>query len=269
MSSTTDIKFQYELENLLADNTTKAISAQDVRTIVTSNYQPVLIFAGRIFSNLSGSWNPNIDVMRTQYYNQEYFGSNFISATTSPWIIDNAGSGIPNGTYENVQLTQENWNGNSASQMNELGGVSTNATFDVEVTNGTVQAGNITLKAPGAGWIGKSTASNGSYSGQTGRLNINGNTSAILRFNGPLIKYYDSGDGKAGYNMSIDNSSNSNHTVINTIISSIANEDNSTQSIAVTLANMSGSGFGTLANNKLAIDTNDNGAYVQIWRVAQ
>jgi hypothetical protein len=49
MSSTTDIKFQYELENLLADNTTKAISAQDVRTIVTSNYQPVLIFAGRIY----------------------------------------------------------------------------------------------------------------------------------------------------------------------------------------------------------------------------
>ncbi len=268
MSSTTDIKFQYELEDLLADNTTKAISAQDVRTIVTSNYQPVLIFAGRICSNLSGSWNPNIDVMRTQYYNQEYFGSNFINANTSPWVIDDAGNGITDGTYKNVPLVQENWNGNSAGQMNELGGNSTPATFDVEVVSGIVQPSNITLKAPGAGWIGKSTASNGSYNGQTGRLQIDGNTSAVLRFNGPLIKYYDSGDGKVGFNMST-STSNSDHTVINTIISSVANEDNSTQSIAVTLANISGSGFGALANNKLAIDTNDNGAYIQIWLVAQ
>ena len=40
------LKTQKHLEGLLADNTSKAISALDVRTIVTSNYQPQMIYAG-------------------------------------------------------------------------------------------------------------------------------------------------------------------------------------------------------------------------------
>jgi len=258
MSSTTDIKFQYELEDLLADNTTKAISAQDVRTIVTSNYQPVLIFAGRIYADdITGL---SSDILRVQYYNQEYFGSNFGSSTTSPWVIDNAGSGITNGTYENVQLIQNPWN---STNMNNIGGDSTPATFDVEITNGSVQVGNITLKSPGSGWIGKTVSP--TIDGQTGNLNINGNTSAVLKFNGPLIMNYQF-QGVVNFNMST-SATNGNHTIINSIISSAATSKRDTRETVVTLANSSNDEIAV--NNRLYVEHWEHGAYVQIWRVAQ
>ncbi len=259
MSSTTDIKFQYELEDLLADNTTKAISAQDVRTIVTSNYQPVLIFAGRIYSDdVTGL---STDILRVQYYNQEYFGSNFTNNSTSPWIIESNGSGITNGTYENVQLVQNAWNG---TNMNNIGGNSTNATFDVTVTNGSVTS--VTLKAPGSGWIGKTSGP--TIAGQTGDLDINGNQSASLRFNGPLIMNSQSG-GLLDFNMSTD-TTNGNHTIINSIISSSAASKRSAASnreTVVTLANASNDEIAV--NNKLYVEHWEAGCYVQIWRVAQ
>lgn len=261
MSSTTDIKFQYELEDLLADNTTKAISAQDVRTIVTSNYQPVLIFAGRIYSDdVTGLTS---DILRVQYYNQEYFESNFISLNTSPWIIDNAGGGIPDGTYENVQLIQNPWN---STNMSNIGGDSTPATFDVVVSGGIVQASNITLKAPGSGWIGKTASP--TISGQTGNLNINGNTSASLRFNGPLIMNSQNG-GLLDFNMST-STTNGNHTIINSIISSAAASKRSAASNRETVATLANASNDEIAvNNKLYVEHWEAGAYVQIWRVAQ
>tara|TARA_R110000824_G_scaffold98989_2_gene235886 strand:- start:2661 stop:3446 length:786 start_codon:yes stop_codon:yes gene_type:complete len=261
MSSTTNIKFQYELEALLADNTAKQISAQDVRTIVTSNYQPVLIFAGRLYSDNNTSIG--FDFMRTQYYNFNYFGSDSIMSPggNNPWVIDNVGSGIVNGVHENVALVQNAWD---SQNMAAIGGDSTNATFDITVTNSVVTSA--TLKQAGVGWIGKNTINTSTTNGQTGQLNINGNTSASLKFNGPLVKYYEAG-GVAGFDMSF-NSVNQNHTILNTILSATANSVDNNNGVDITLATVP-SNFRTPENNKLAIDHHDNGAYIQIWRVAQ
>ncbi len=262
MSSTTDIKFQYELENLLADNTTKAISAQDVRTIVTSNYQPVLIFAGRIYSD-NAVPTLSFDFMRTQYYNSDYFGQDSIMSPggNSPWIIDNNGSGIPNGQYTDVALEQNAWNGQN---MATIGGNSTNATFDVTVSGGIVTS--VTLKQPGVGWIPEVRGNNTTIPGQTGQLNINGNTTASLKFNGPLKEYYESG-GINGYDMSV-STVNGDHTILNTMLAATTNNGINNNGVDITLATVPGSLL-TPANNKLAVDHHDNGCYLQIWRVAQ
>ena len=86
----------------------------------------------------------------------------------SPWIIDNNGSGIPNGQYTDVALEQNAWNGQN---MATIGGNSTNATFDVTVSGGIVTS--VTLKQPGVGWIPE-VRGNGIqlYLGTTGQLNI-------------------------------------------------------------------------------------------------
>ena len=263
MSSTTDIKFQYELEDLLADNATKAISAQDVRTIVTSNYQPVLIFAGRIYADNATSLG--FDFMRTQYYNSDYFGQDSIMSPNgnSPWVINSAGFGIPDGQYTNVALDQNAWNGQN---MTSIGGNSTNATFDVTVSGGAVTG--VTLKQPGVGWIPETPTT----PGQTGQLNINGNKSASLKFNGALKGYYEFG-GRNGYDMSV-STVNGNHTILNTMLSATCNNGVSNDGVDITLAAFPGSGawpnpLFTPANNKLAVDHHDNGCYIQIWRVAQ
>lgn len=262
MSSTTDIKFQYELKDLLADNSTKAISAQDVRTIVTSNYQPVLIFAGRIYADNATSLS--FDFMRTQYYNSDYFGQDSIMSPggNSPWVIDNNGSGIPNGQYTDVALEQNAWN---SQNMASIGGNSTNATFDVTVSGGVVTG--VTLKQPGVGWIPESNRGNNTtVPGQTGQLNINGNTTASLRFNGALKEYYENG-GINGYDMSV-STVNGDHTILNTMLSATPNAGINNNGIDITLAAVPGSLL-TPANNKLAVDHHDNGCYLQIWRVAQ
>ena len=260
MSSTTDIKFQYELKDLLADNSTKAISAQDVRTIVTSNYQPVLIFAGRIYSDNTTSLA--FDFMRTQYYNSDYFGQDSIMSPggNSPWVIDNNGSGISNGQYTDVALVQNAWN---SQNMASIGGNSTNATFDVTVSGGVVTG--VTLKQPGVGWIPE-VLGGSTIPGQTGQLNINGNTTASLRFNGPLKEYFENG-GINGYDMSV-STVNGDHTILNTILAAAPNSGENNSGVDITLAVVPGSLF-TPANNKLAVDHHENGCYLQIWRVAQ
>jgi len=261
MSSTTDIKFQYELEDLLADNATKAISAQDVRTIVTSNYQPVLIFAGRIYAD--NATTLSFDFMRTQYYNSDYFGQDSIMSPSgnSPWVISSVGTSIPNGQHTDVALEQNAWNGQN---MTSIGGNSTNATFDVTVSGGVVTG--VTLKQPGVGWIPKTN----NILGQTGQLNINGNKSASLRFNGPLKEYFENG-GINGYDMSV-STVNGDHTILNTMLSATCNNGVGNDGVDITLAVVPGSGSNPLftpANNKLAVDHHDNGCYIQIWRVAQ
>jgi len=261
MSSTTTIKFQYELDDattgLLADNNTKAISAQDVRTIVTSNYQPVLIFAGRIFSDDA----PDVlddDILRVQYYNSDYFGQDSImsSGGNSPWVINNIGFGIPDATYTDVPLQQNPWNGTT---MSIIGGDSTDATFDVTVTGGVVTS--VTLKQPGVGWIGKSTDSSDPYEGQTGQLNINGNISASLKFNGPLIQTTQN-QGLNVFSMST-SATNSDHTALNSILSATT-----AQALPSPLEDPPV--YITInPNNTLNILHTENGCHVQIWRVAQ
>ena len=260
MSSTTTIKFQYELDDattgLLADNNTKAISAQDVRTIVTSNYQPVLIFAGRIFSDDAPTVLDD-DILRVQYYNQDYFESNFTNDSTSPWVNIDSGSGITPGTYTDVPLQQNAWNGTT---MSTIGGDSTNATFDVTVSNAGIVTG-ATLKQPGVGWIGKSTDSSDPYEGQTGQLNINGNTSASLKFNGPLIQTTQD-QGLNVFSMST-SATNSNHTLLNSILSATTAQKLPSPvedpPVYITID----------TNNILNIEHTENSCYVQIWRVAQ
>ena len=69
---------------LLADNNVKAISALDVRTIVTSNYQPQMVFHGTLWD--MGS-DPNEGAFRVLYYNPDFFQYQNPASPFNTWII--------------------------------------------------------------------------------------------------------------------------------------------------------------------------------------
>jgi hypothetical protein len=174
MASSTNIKFQAELEALLADNTAKEISAADVRTIVTSNYQPQMVWSGLVSKITSGS-NSGEWLCRTFYYNPSYFNSAF-----GGFVINNAGAGLlTNHTYTDVTLTPPtSYGGETLTGVN----ATVAATFDV-ITSATGIVSSVVLKTPGAGWVGSSRFA----SGMVGTFNIAGASVApTLTFNGPV-----------------------------------------------------------------------------------
>lgn len=174
MASTTKIKFQSELEALLADNNAKEISAADVRTIVTSNYQPQMVWSGLISRINSGS-NSGEYICRTNYYNSTYF-----NPVSGGFVINNSGAGLlTNHTYTDVTLTPPTSYGGKA-----LTGVDSTipATFDV-ITSSTGIVSSVVLKTPGAGWV----ASSRFQGGMVGTFNISGATvQPTMTFNGPV-----------------------------------------------------------------------------------
>ena len=118
--SQTNIKFQRELENLLPDNNAKEISAADVRTIVTSNYQPQMIWSGFFdSSNTTGG-----SVYRTSYVNPNYF--------RNLWVLTNPGAGLTPGSYTNQVLMPDN--SYLSYNFANNGGNSGGAVFNLEVS---------------------------------------------------------------------------------------------------------------------------------------
>lgn len=175
MASTTNIKFQSELEALLADNNAKAISAADVRTIVTSNYQPQMAWSGLVSKITSGS-NSGEWFCRTFYYNPAYF-----NPVSAGFVINNAGAGLQaNHTYTDAVLTPPASYGGKA-----LTGVDATipATFDVTTSN-TGIVSSVVLKTPGAGWVGSGRV----LAGMVGTFNLSGaSVQPTLTFNGPVF----------------------------------------------------------------------------------
>lgn len=185
------IKTFNELANpttgLLADNNVKAISALDVRTIVTSNYQPQMVYHGTIWNTTvggigrEGSW-------RVLYYNPDFFQ---YQNPTSPfntdniWQVTNGGSGMTDGTYNDVTITASTPVATSGlTRPSDVGtavaAFGTKAT--VVISSGALTS--LTITSPGTGWI---NPSGGGSNGMTGTIEVPGSgNKPTLNFNGPI-----------------------------------------------------------------------------------
>ena len=95
-----------KIEELINDNTSKDISAADVRSIVkdyvtNSTYAPVMIYAG-ILKRRSESGSDN-SIIEDYYYNSEYFNQQFENSPMATGnIVQLSAVGVPgtaNGNY--------------------------------------------------------------------------------------------------------------------------------------------------------------------------
>jgi hypothetical protein len=262
------LKTQKQLETLLGDNTTKAISAEDVRTIVTSNYQPQMIYSAYTFENAGTSLNEH--KFRIMYYNPSYFSDSSITTATdngAVWRVNNVGSGLATGTYTNQELlppdTYRGFGGTGTS-WDTVGGVTKPAVFNFEVLGG--QITNVELVSPGIGWMGRDfarAANNMVDEGMVGSFNLAGISAANqpkLEFMGAIRQYYEDDDRTIG-TMSTNptlQGSNSDHNGMNTLI------------LTSTAQQTDGDAQGYLTNaNELTISTDLRRVYFSLCRMPQ
>jgi len=249
---------------LLADNNVKAISALDVRTIVTSNYQPQMVYHGMIWNttNGEGSW-------RVLYYNPDFFQ---YQNPASPfnvdniWQVTNGGSGMTNGTYNDVIITPSapvttSGVSNGSDISNTVAAFGTKAT--VVVSGGTLTS--LTITSPGTGWINPS--GNG-LNGMTGTVEVpGGGTKPTLNFNGPLRRAENAGGTtqihRITTNATVQGSqSQADFTMVNTCIQGYSWVSGSGNGVIM----MSNS---TYPENYLKLQTNDDkNMHITLWRVA-
>ena len=265
--SQTNIKFQRELENLLPDNNAKEISAADVRSIVTSNYQPQMIWSGFFDS----SSTTGASVYRTSYVNPNYF--------RNLWVLTNPGAGLTPGSYTNQVLIPDNnyLSYNFASNGGNSGG----AVFNLEVS-ATGIVSSFTVVENGYGWIGQGWAGGyASDTGQTGTFSLAGaSTQPVIKYVGPMQF---TADTKRDIYVSLStNSSNGNfqnHTKVNTMIaSSSLPVPNFNLNGFISSGNnigMNGTNSIQILNNTFTYDyqnstqTGYSQQAVSIWRIAQ
>ncbi len=258
MASTTNIKYQHEIEALLADNSIQAISAADVRTIVTSNYQPQMVWSGYFTQGLTSGYQG----YRTLYLNPNYFSNENIMTQGGGgvWEVENIGSGITPGTYNNVTLTPETdfYGYNFASN----GGNAQGATFNVVVgANGALSS--VTPVTYGTGWFGRTNITADDGKGQLGSFNFTGAAvQPTLRYNGPF-DITEAGDDNVYCDISTNSSNdpNADFTKINTIVLATqiltpGNEDSNT-------------GAKIRTTNELYCRTDYRDLTVTLWRIAQ
>ncbi len=256
------LKTQKNLEYLLADNTAKEISAADVRTIVTSNYQPQMIYAGYGTDNgTSGNYS-----IRTMYYNPSFFSDQAITttSTTGCWKIDNVGAGITDNTYPNQTLTPPStYDGFGAGSLpwSDFGGEAFGAVFDVTVSSGIVTS--VSLVSGGSGWIGHRAGADAAESqGMIGEFSLPGaTTQPKLEFLGPLQVQSDTGDVNI-ISMSVNNTlqgTQKNHIGMNTlaIVSCASDADPNSQQIY--LSNQ----------NEIRLEDDGRNHYFSLWRMPQ
>ncbi len=255
MASTTNIKFQSELEALLADNNAKAISAADVRAIVTSNYQPQIAWSGLVSKITSGSNNGEW-LCRTFYYNPAYFNS-----VTAGFVINNAGAGLQaNHTYTDAVLTPPtSYGGKTLTGVN----ATIPATFDV-TTSATGVVSSVVLKTPGAGWVGSSRFG----AGMVGTFNISGaSVQPTLTFNGPVfIPALNNGNPNSGnkYIIKLRNDSSApNFSRVNTLV----NNARAQEPTSGDPENNTGVYLTDYAT--LYVVTDDQDMSITLWRIAQ
>jgi hypothetical protein len=231
-----------EIVSDLADNNTKNISPLDVRQIVTSSYQPQMIFSGKTCESPNGSGAALVQsAYRCLYYNPYFFEpagetSGGLSASTQIWEFtnNNSSSLTPNSTIENVEVIPDSNSprGQSPASTPAIWTVYTGASGEVTKYD---------ITSPGQGWVAPSFPGVAdSYDGETGTLFFNGSTTGLeVKFNGPLKALTESADAFT-YEISTNpNSSDlsgsgvhspgqgsqavADHTAVNTTVSGVAN----------------------------------------------
>lgn len=267
-----------EIVSDLADNNTKNISPLDVRQIVTSGYQPQMIFSGKTCASPSGGGASLVQsAYRCFYYNPYFFEpagqtSGGLSAVGQIWeFTNNDGSSLTaNSTIPGVEVRPDSANPRGQSPA------STYAIWTVY----TGAAGEVTkydVTSPGQGWVAPSILGNSdSYTGEIGTLFFNGTTTGLtVKFNGPLKALSESGDDFTYTITTNPNSSDlsgsgvhspgqgtqtaADHTAVNTTVSGVANygTNQGTGNHAV----------GIVSANVIGVRTDENReTYFQIYR---
>lgn len=95
-----------QIETTLADNSTQAITASDVRSIVkdyitASTYAPVLIYSGLLQGGIPGPQGRDAYV-QDKYFNPDFFQEQYLADPTSPvniYQLSSTNVSASNGTY--------------------------------------------------------------------------------------------------------------------------------------------------------------------------
>jgi hypothetical protein len=265
-----------EIVSDLADNNTKNISPLDVRQIVTSSYQPQMIFSGKTVSSPSNGAVQS--AYRCLYYNPYFFEpagetSGGLSAAGQIWqFTNNNGSLVlpANSTVAGIEVRPDN-----VSPRGQIP-ASTYAIWTVY----TGAAGEVTkydVTSPGQGWVAPSILGNSdSYAGETGTLFFNGVTTGLsVKFNGPLKALSESGDaftytittnpnssdlsGSGVHSPGQGSQSAADHTAVNTTVSGVAN-------YGVTQG-QENHAVGIVSTNVIGVRTDENReTYFQMYR---
>lgn len=258
------LKTQKHLEDLLADNSNKNISAEDVRTIVTSNYQPQMILAAFFTDNATTN---NYHKVRIMYYNTSYFSDAAItsSSNTACWKVTNAGVGVPDGTYTNQTLTPPatyDGYGGTGYPWDSIGGVAFGATFNFTVSGGSGQISNVECVTGGSGWMPRTTdpeVTAASRPGMVGSFNLSGaSTQPTLEFMGPIY-ITDETDDVLLLDMTTNHTAQVNqndHFGMNTLAQSSSNST----------TDVSNSTY-LYAPNVLYVETSNRNTSVALWRM--
>jgi hypothetical protein len=262
------LKTQKELETLLGDNATKSISAEDVRTIVTSNYQPQMIWAGFFTDN--GAFPANVHRCRTMYYNPSFFSSVPIGvgSVTACWVVTSVGAGVPDGNYTNQTLTPPATYagfGGTGETWASIGGEAFGAVFNFTVSGGSGQISNVELVSAGSGWIGRSNDPDLTAlenRGMEGSFNISGaTTQPTIEFLGPIQIDTEDND-ILNLTMSTNTTAQGNaqkdHFGMNTLalVSAATTSDEHQSAYLPSL-------------NQLYVETNNVNTNVSLWRMPQ
>tara|TARA_R110000765_G_scaffold110109_1_gene201399 strand:+ start:2614 stop:3417 length:804 start_codon:yes stop_codon:yes gene_type:complete len=192
-----------QIESVLADNTSQAISAADVRSVVKdymteSMSAPLLIYAGiwREKTNNSGS-NPDPDIpsyVKDQYYNPDFFQFQNVNDPTNTSNIYQADTTSIPGVNGQISLKSNN----------EFG-----LEITINVTNGLL--GSMTIQEPGTGFVVGSTIS---------LFNTNNTsfTALTLTYNGAVRPISENSNARFDLTSNSDNSYSA-HNTRNTILS--------------------------------------------------
>jgi hypothetical protein len=188
----------------LEDNNLKQISASDVSSIVTTMYQPTLIYYGRLDDNVNSSVGATcIDY----YFNPDYFQKKGYDGNTSgktltdvsqTYQFTHLGTGIPNGWSAVSNVTNINTSESAGEGLKMMvfgaGGVVTD--YQVVVQGGGYRSGPV----------------NGAKPGDELRIEVAGSTTnPTIRYRG-VIRFISNNI----YGMTF-NADNGYHTQINTI----------------------------------------------------
>ena len=170
--------------NDLPDNNAKEITPADVRQIATSSFSPQLVLAGcQSLDTNTGLFDPDERaVYGCNYYNPYFFAPQAdtkvgLGNDDQIWEITNYGNNTP-GTYTAICTADPIAGFNFAP--------TTNGVWEV-VIDTLNQIESFKIISPAQGW--QSGSLPGTFPGrfeQTGYLDIGGNTSIEVRFNGPL-----------------------------------------------------------------------------------
>ena len=175
--------------NDLPDNNAKEITPADVRQIATSSFSPQLVLAAyqsRKFTSPDNVPTYAKTIYHCNYYNPYFFAPQSpttagLNQTDQIWQITSYGNGLTQGTH--TAICKANL---IVGYETQGFATPTDGVWEVDIdANG--QLINFKIISPAQGWLSGSLPSNfPSVFEQTGYLDINGNTSIEVKFNGPL-----------------------------------------------------------------------------------